>query len=160
MSSLKSQSALKHPQPHTVLPSPFAGLEYCISRKEIEVHGSGSLWLFPVILAQLSGLPRFLAPSAVSLGSPVLNPNLHGTFSWPTSRSPFTPFLPAVSLLHSSKLLRESSASLLHLAFQLPKLPGKGRPKAMWFSLSPKLPGSHPSPKLHGFPSRGCHNWV
>ena len=54
-------------------------------------------------------------------------------FSWPTSKSSFTPFLPVASLLQSSKLLRESSASLLHLAFQLPKLHGKGSPKAAWF---------------------------
>ena len=46
-----------------------------------------------------------------------------------TSKSPFTPFLPVVSLLRSSKLLGESSASLLQLAFRLPKLCGKGSPK-------------------------------
>ena len=58
------------------------------------------------------------------------------------SKSPFTPFLPAASLLHSSKLLRESSASLLHLAFQLPKGVGK-------------LPfGAKGAPKPHGCPSR------
>ena len=54
----------------------------------------------------------------------------------PPARVLSPPFLPAVSLLHSSKLLRESSASLLHLAFQLPKLHGKGSPKASWFFLS------------------------
>ena len=64
--------------------------------------------------------------------SPVLNPKPHGTSSWPTSKSPLTPFLPTVSLLHASKLPRESSTSLLHLAFQLPKLHGKGSPKAAW----------------------------
>ena len=85
---------------------------------------------FPVTRAQLAGLPQFPAPSALSLPrSPVLNPNPHGTFSWPTSKSPLTLFLPAVSLLHSSELL---SAYLLHLAFQLPKLCGKGSPKATW----------------------------
>ena len=54
-------------------------------------------------------------------------------------------------LLHSSKLLRESSASLLHLAFLLPKLHGKGRPsaKAMWFFLSWLLRmGLNPSASL------------
>ena len=101
----------------------------------MEVCGSSSPRFFSVILAQLAGLPRFPAPSTVSLGSPVLNPKPHYTFSWPTSKSPFTLFLPA-SLLNSSKLLREGSASLLHLAFQLPKLHGRGRPKAMWFFLS------------------------
>ena len=43
--------------------------------------------------------------------------------------SVLSPFLPATSLLHSSKLLRGSSASLLHLAFWLPKLSGKGNSK-------------------------------
>ena len=46
----------------------------------------------------------------------------------------FHPFLPSASLLHSSKLLRESSASLLHRGFRLPKLRGIGKPKAVWFS--------------------------
>ena len=45
----------------------------------------------------------------------------------------FTPFLPTGSLLHFSKLLIESSASLLHLAFQLPKRCGKGSLKAVLF---------------------------
>ena len=49
-------------------------------------------------------------------------------------------FFPASSLLHSSKLLRESSTSLLHHAFWPPKLCGKGRPKAAWF---PSLLGCH-----------------
>ena len=82
------------------------GLGYHISGKQIEVCASGSPRLFPVIRAQLAGLPRFPTPSAVSLGSLVLNPKPHGTFSWPTSKSPFTPFLTVMSFLHSSKLLR------------------------------------------------------
>ena len=41
-----------------------------------------------------AGLLRSPAPSAVSPPqSPVLNPKPRGTFSWPTSGSPFTPFL-------------------------------------------------------------------
>ena len=60
-------------------------------------------------------------------GSPVLDPNPHGTFPWPTSESPFTPFLPVLSLLRSSEPLRESSAWLLHLAFLLPRR-GQGSP--------------------------------
>ena len=54
--------------------------------------------------------------------------------SWPTSKSPFTPFLPTMSLLHSYKLLRESSAWLLHIAFMLPKLHGKESPKTSWLA--------------------------
>ena len=51
-------------------------------------------------------------------------------------RESFHPF-PSCSISPaSSKLLRDSSASLLHLAFWLPKLRGKGRPKAAWFFLS------------------------
>ena len=107
------------------------GPGYHISGKEIEVYGSGSPRFFPVIRAWLAGLPRFPAPSAVSQGFPVLNPKSHGTFSWPASKSRFTPFLPARSVLHFSKLLRKSPASLLHLAFWLPKLRGKGTPKAL-----------------------------
>ena len=42
-------------------------------------------------------------------------------------------FPPTMSLLHSSKLLTESSSSLLHYAFQLPKLRGKWSIKAYWF---------------------------
>ena len=45
-------------------------------------------------------------------------------------------FLSAASLLHSSKQLRQSSESLLYLAFRLPNLHGKARPKAAWFFLS------------------------
>ena len=133
MSSSKYQSPLKHPQTHTVLPSPPLFAQSRVKDWAIEVRGSGSPWFFPVVCVRLAGLPQFPAPSAVSPASPVLNLKPHFTFSWPTSKSPFTPFLPAASLLHSSKLLRESSASLLHLAFQLPKLCGKGRPKATWF---------------------------
>ena len=139
MCSLKSPSPLKHPQTHIVLPSPtLPHHRYLTSGKEIEVHGSGSPWFFPVILAWLAGLPQFQVPSAVLLGSPVLNPNPHGTF-WATSKSPFTPFLPAESLLPSSKLLRKSSASLLHLAFQLPKLFGKGSTQSLMVSPSVDL---------------------
>ena len=134
MSSSKYQSPLKHPQTHTVLPSPLLFAQSRVKDWAIEVRGSGSPSFFPVIRVRLVGLPRFPAPSALSLPrSPVLNPNPHGTFSWPTSKSPLTLFLPAVSLLHSSKLLRDSSASLLHLAFWLPKLHGTERPKAVWF---------------------------
>ena len=122
MPALKSQSPLNTHITHSPSFSPVPGLGYYISRKETEVCGSGSPRFFPVICAQMVGLPQFPAPSAVSLVSPVLNPKPHGTSSLPTSKSPFTPFLPAASLLHSSKLLRESSALLLHLAFGLPKL--------------------------------------
>ena len=64
----------------------------------------------------------------------------------------FTSFLPTASLLHSSKLLRENSASLLYLAFWLPKLRGKGSSKAPWSPLShQKLHGPNfLSPKLCG----------
>ena len=97
--------------PILTLPFPLCRDWATISQeKKIEVRGSGSPQFFPVIRALRTGLPRFPAPSAVLLGSLVLNPKPHCTFSWPTSKSPFTPFLPAASLLHSSKLLRESSA--------------------------------------------------
>ena len=75
-------------------------------------------------------------PSWLEVRSLVLNPNPCGTFSWPTCKSPFTPFLPIASLFQSSKLLRESSASLLHLSFQIPKLCGKASPKATWSLLA------------------------
>ena len=133
-STLKSQSPLKHPQTHSSFFPALPSQGYHIPGKEIEVCGSGRPLFFPVVCVQLAGLPQYPAPSAVSPGSPVLNPKPYGNFSWPTSKSPFTPFLPAASLLHSSKLLRESSASQLHLAFGLPKLRGKGSPKATWFS--------------------------
>ena len=61
---------------------------------------------------------------------------------WHLLLTTLTPFLPAVSLLHSSKLLRESSALLLHLAFQLPRLCGKGSPRASWLQTWPKPRGS------------------
>ena len=156
------------------MPSPG----YQISGKEIEVHGSGSPLLFPVtIRAQLAGCPWFPAPSAVSpLRSPV-NPNPCDTFSWPTSKNHFTPFLSAASLPHSSKLLRECSASLPHLASQLPKLCGKGSPKAMWFSLSHQSSVGTPLLQSHVVPpsmgaapgfksqhqssiSNSSHNWL
>ena len=82
-------------------------------------------------------------------GSLLLNPDPPGTFSWPTSKSPFSPFLPAVPLLHSSELLGESSALPLHLAFWFPKLCGKGSPKATWFSPYAKAAWSFLSWLLH-----------
>ena len=127
MSSLKSQSSLKQPQTHTVLPSPLCpGRGTGPQEKKWKSVPQVAPWLFPVICARRAGLPRFPAPSAVLLGSPVLNPDARGTFSWPTSKSLFIPFLPAASPLHYSKILRGSSALLLHLALQLPKLCGKG----------------------------------
>ena len=60
------------------MPSP----EYRISGKEVEVRGSGSP-----------------APSAVWLLQSPVNPKPCGTFSWPTSKSPFSPFFLAKSLL-------------------------------------------------------------
>ena len=86
MSTLKSQNLLKHPQTHSPSFSPLPGPGYPISGKEIEACGSGSPQFFPVICAWPAGLLWFPAPSAVSPGSAVLNPNLHGTFSWPTAR--------------------------------------------------------------------------
>ena len=97
--SLKSQSPLKHPQTHTVLPPTFAQSGVPYFRKKNRVCGSASLWFFPLIRAQLAGLPWFPAPSAVLLRSLVLNPNPRGTFSWPASKSPFTTFLPC-KVLH------------------------------------------------------------
>ena len=151
MSSLKSQSPLKHPQTHSPSFPPLTSQGYCISEKEMEVRGSGSPQSFPVIHAQLAGLPWFPALSAMSLGSPVLHPNPRDTFSWPTSKSAFTLFLPTASLLHSSKLLRESFALLLHLVFQLLKLHGKGSPKTAWFH--PKMHSSTTCPKPHVSPN-------
>ena len=118
MSSIKILKSFRIPTntQSFLLPSAQSGVPYL--RKEVEVRGPGS--------------PLVPAPSLVSLPQSPVNPKPCGT-SRPTSKSPFTPFLPAASLLHSSKLLRESSALLLHLAFQLPKLHGKGRPKAAWF---------------------------
>ena len=109
LSSIKSQSPLKHPQIHTVLPfPPLPSQGCCISGKEIEVHGSGSPWSFSVIRALADRPP--LVPSTMScvcwdLQFPIQTHMAH--FSWPTSKCPLTPFLPAASLLRSSKLLRE-----------------------------------------------------
>ena len=170
---IKIPMSLKTPR-NTHSPSfpPFPSQGYHILGKEIEVCGSGSPSFFPVIRAGLAGLPRFPALSAVSLSrSPVLNLNPRGTFSWPTSKSPFTPFLPAASLLHSSKLLRESSVLLLHLASLIPKLHGKGNTqsclvlsltKTVWSPLSCQ---SHMvrsfSCQSHVVPtSNGCCAWV
>ena len=147
MSSLKSQSSLKQPQTHTVLPSPLCpGRGTGPQEKKWKSVPQVAPWLFPVICAQRAGLPRFPAPSAVLLGSPVLNPDARGTFSWPSSKSPSTPFFPVASLLHSSKLLRESPVSLLHLAFWLPKLCGQGSPQTAWFPLLAWLPSLGLSP--------------
>ena len=92
--------------------------------------------IFPVICAWLAGLPRFPAPSTVL---PPRSPVLSQTHVAPSHGPParvFSPLSFPVSLLHSSKLLRESSALLLHLVFQLPKLCGKGSPKSMLFQPS------------------------
>ena len=67
------------------------------------------------------------------LGSPVLNLKPHGTFSWPTSKSPFTPFVPLASLLHSSKLLRESLHHCYILLSSFLSCVAKGASKAAWF---------------------------
>ena len=76
MSSLKYQSPLEYPQTHTVLPSlPSQGVPYLRKR-------SRSPWF------------RLLAPSAVWLPHSSVNPKPCGTSSWPTSKSPFSPFLP------------------------------------------------------------------
>ena len=75
-------------------------------KKKKEICGLASSRFSPLIHALLAGLPRFQA-SAVSPQSPVLNPSPCGTFTWPTSESPFTAFLPTRSLLCFSKLLRE-----------------------------------------------------
>ena len=52
----------------------------------------GSSWFFPVIRAQLTGLPQFPAPSAVLLGSSVLNPKPRGTFILVYQQESFHPF--------------------------------------------------------------------
>ena len=122
MSLLRSQSPLKHRQTHTqsFLP-PFSQSRVPYFRKRIEVCCSGSPQCFPVICAGLSGLLQFPEPSAVSpRRSPVLNPNPHGTFSWPTSKSPFTPFFPC-------KALHCLSCFLSHVAKGAPKPHGSNK---------------------------------
>ena len=146
MSSLKSQSPLKHHKGTQSFLPHFAQSWVPYLGKTDKVRGSGGPRFFPVICAQMVGLPQFPAPSAVSPGSPVLNPDPRGTFSWPTSKSPFTPFLPAMSLLHSSKLLRESSALLLRLDFLLSKQRGKGSPKTAWFPQNRSVPSMAAAP--------------
>ena len=99
-----------------------------LSQEKIEVHSSARLPVLPSNpCSDGSPLP---GPSTISCvtTSPVLNPKSCGTFSWPISKSPFTPFLTALSLLHSSELLRESSACLLHVTFLLPKPCGSREP--------------------------------
>ena len=58
-------------------PLPLPSLGYRVSGKEVEVPAPSAGWL---------------------LQSPV-NPKPCGTFSWPTSKSPFSPFFLAKSLL-------------------------------------------------------------
>ena len=61
MSSLKSQSPLEYPQTHSPSFPPLPSLRYCISEKEIEVHGSS--------LPKLSGpkkTPMVAAPGCKS----------------------------------------------------------------------------------------------
>ena len=65
--------------------SPLPSLGYRIAGKEVEVHGSGS--------------PLVPVPSAVLPPRSPVNPKPCGTFSWPTSKNPFSLFLQAKSLL-------------------------------------------------------------
>ena len=141
MSSLKSQSPLKHPQTHTFLPSPFAmaGQSQNVpirsttlqKKKKSAAHFSQFLSVIHDRLVFHCPQHHQLCPRnlqfliqnhvAPSHGSParVLSP-----LSLPV-RSPIVPTpSPALSLLRSSKLLRESSAWMLHLAFLLPKSHG------------------------------------
>ena len=119
MSLLKSQIPLNTHKNTLLPPCSFAqsGVPNIAQGKKIEVRGLASSRFFPVIGAQLTGLLRFPAPSAVSLQSPVLNPNPRGTFSWLTSTSPFTPFFPTMSLLRSSEQLKR--AARLHVCYIL-----------------------------------------
>ena len=61
-----------------LLPSAHSGVPYL--RKEVEVLGSGC--------------PSVPAPTAMLPPQSPVSPKPCGTFSWPTSKSPFTPFLP------------------------------------------------------------------
>ena len=63
---------------HTVLPSPSAQSGVPYLRKEVEVHGSGSRH------HQLCHHHHLQ----------LIQSHACGTFSWPTSKSPFAPFLP------------------------------------------------------------------
>ena len=170
MTSLKSQSPLKHPQTHSpsfpLLPS-LASPGYCISGKEIEVCGSGSPRFFPIIRAWLAGLLWFPAPPAVSPGSPVLSPNPCGTFSWPTSKSPFTPFLPCKVSPVSEAMWQEGAAKATQSQPCLAAEPGfksqRRSPCAAPFPTPPTICYScwrpHISPTLLGCRSKSRQAW-
>ena len=105
---------------HSPYFSPFPSPGYRVSGKEVEVRGSGS--------------PSVPAPSAGWLLQSPVNPEPCGTFSWLTSKSPFSPFLPGSALL-------------------LPKPCGKKEhPKTTWssfLSLRTAWSSLFTSPKLH-----------
>ena len=147
MSSLKSQSPLKHPQTHTVLPFPLCPVWGTISQAKKSESMAQVAPRFLIIRAQLADRPRLPAPLAVSPPrSPVFNPNPCDTFSWPTSKSPFTPFLPAASLL-------------------LPKPRSKREhPKAVWSPLSmaaaSRFKSQHQSPSAAPFPTPPTFGYI
>ena len=94
MSSLKILKSFRIPtdaHSPSFLPSAQSRVPY--SGKEVEVCGSHS--------------PSVPAPSAELLLRSPVNPKPCDTFSWPISKSPFTPFLPGKVLLPKPPNKRE-----------------------------------------------------
>ena len=126
--SLKTPTNTHSPSSSTSLNQASQGYHFS-GKKKIEVRSLARLPVTPSNLCLADRPPEL--PSVMSCvvpASPVLNPKLCGTFSWPTNKSPFTSFFSTWSLLHSCNLLREGSAWLLHLAVLLPKCLVKGAP--------------------------------
>ena len=92
MLPLNTQSSLKHPPTHTVLPSPLCPVRPVSGTISQEVCGSASSRFFPVICAWLAGLLQFPAPSAMSLGSS------HGTLARILSPLSFSQLLSCILL--------------------------------------------------------------
>ena len=106
MSQLNFKVPLKHPQAHTVLPSSLcpvrpvsehANQKYHPPEEKEQKSTAHFSQFLSVIHAQLGRSPTARSTISYVAPSPVLNPKPCGTSSWPTSKSPFTSFLPTWS---------------------------------------------------------------
>ena len=114
------------------MPSPG----YLISGKEVEVHGAGS--------------PSVLKPSTVSLPRSPVNPKPCGTFSWPTSKNPFSLFLQAKSLLLPKTRGKKGHTLKLHS----PKFRQSCTdPKSPSMAARPRFKSQHQSSSAAPFPT-------
>ena len=145
MSSLKSQSPLKHPQTQISFLPRFAqsgesGVLYLMNKKWKSIAQLDFQFL-QVIHAQLGRSPAISSTIAMSVQSPVLIQNhvapSHGSPVRVLSPLSFHMVLHCPSAFFETAK-RESSAWLLHLAFLLPKPHGQGNPlsplKTVWLS--------------------------